>query len=65
MQRTKGCRDVKKAKQTKASTNYRPTKTTRNCGNCRYMHDDGTCAKVQGQVDRRHVCDLFEREATS
>jgi hypothetical protein len=33
-----------------------------NCGKCRHMHDDGTCALVVGLVDRKHVCDLFEKK---
>jgi hypothetical protein len=33
-----------------------------NCGNCKSMHPDGSCDKVRGQVDRRHVCDLWTAE---
>lgn len=48
-------------KKTKAATNYRPA-TSKNCGQCTYMNDDGSCDKVKGIVDRRHVCDLFKKK---
>lgn len=45
-------------KATKKSVNYR-SKTSHNCGTCKSMRSDGCCAKVQGLVDRAHVCDLW------
>jgi hypothetical protein len=32
------------------------------CGNCDSMNPNGSCEKVRGQVDRRHVCDLWTPE---
>lgn len=46
-------------KATKKSAHYRP-KDSHNCGTCKSMREDGSCAKVQGQVDRGHVCDLWQ-----
>jgi hypothetical protein len=46
--------------KSKRETNYRPKdKRTEHCGNCRYMNDDGSCQKVIGMVDPKHVCDLW------
>jgi len=49
-------------KHTKKATHYRLFKDPKkNCGVCVYMNKDGTCRKVNGQVDRLHVCDLFRK----
>jgi hypothetical protein len=48
-------------KKSKRETNYRPKSrhAREHCGNCVYMHHDGSCTKVQGMVDPEHVCDLW------
>ena len=50
--------------KTKRETDYRPAgrHSAQTCGNCKSMNKDGTCKKVQGLVDKRHVCDLWEPE---
>lgn len=53
------------AKQAKRQVDYRPAgrHSKQTCGNCKSMRADGGCVKVQGQVDPKHVCDLWEAEA--
>lgn len=47
----------------RATAHYRAaTVEGQNCGLCRFMQSDGSCERVQGQVDRQHVCDLFAGE---
>lgn len=47
-------------KLTKKAADYeRATKKSRSCAVCAYMHDDGTCAKVQGMVTPPMTCRLF------
>ena len=49
-------------KKPKAQVNYRAVKAGHNCATCASMKSDGTCAKVQGIVDRKHVCDLWSKK---
>lgn len=53
-------------KQTKKSVDYRPVEQhTRSCHTCVHIVLHGskpaTCEKVQGTVDRTHVCDLWKK----
>jgi len=52
-------------KKSKLTADYRPKPrhANQNCGNCLYMHDDGTCTLVQGLVDSAHICNYWEPEA--
>lgn len=48
------------SKQTKLATRYRVTPfATKDCGNCQSMNNDGSCDKVEGKVDKQHICDLW------
>lgn len=47
-------------KRTKVSVNYRLATTSHTCHNCKFMNDDGSCQKVQGQVQPHDVCDLWK-----
>lgn len=49
-------------KVSKQAARYRKGTPARNCGNCRYMHDDGTCTKVAGQVSRTMTSDYWQAE---
>ena len=45
-------------KESKEEANYRKASDgDRSCDTCFYMHDDGTCGKVMGQVKPTMVCD--------
>ena len=44
----------------KDGAGYRPAEPKGpNCGWCRHMEADGSCERVVGMVDPRHVCNLF------
>lgn len=45
-------------KSDKPQANYRES-SGQNCGNCSFMHDDGSCALVQGTVTPEMVCDFW------
>lgn len=52
-------------KKFKDQADYRRFDTSKEtCGNCKYMNPDGTCQRVVGKVDKKHVCDLWERDAS-
>ena len=55
------------SKKSKRETFYRPKShsSRQHCGNCVYMHNDGSCTKVQGLVDKEHICDLWTPERTA
>lgn len=48
-------------RQTKAAVNYREAVDDyHRCGLCRFMMMDGSCWRVEGQVEPCDVCDLWE-----
>lgn len=51
-------------KATKKAADYeRASVKGKNCGTCVSMLASGECRKVQGLVDRAHVCDLYSKKA--
>lgn len=53
------------AKVSKPDANYRKGTKAQNCGNCYYMHQDGTCTKVQGIVTRTMTSDYWRKQNES
>lgn len=53
-------------KVTKASVNYRMARGERRCGNCSMFtlvrERLGNCSLVEGRIDKRDVCDRWERK---
>lgn len=54
-------------KVSKREANYRSGHGTQRCENCTMYretkgHDMGLCTAVRGPIDRRDLCDYFERK---
>lgn len=50
------------AKASKAAAHYRTGTPKRNCANCKWMHQDGTCTKVEGTVKPPMTSDYWEKK---
>lgn len=48
------------SKISKEAANYRPTEGPERCGACESFREPSQCVKVEGDVIREDVCDLYE-----